>query len=322
MNTEIKKLKEFLQKAPDAKTLKVWISEDSDADNLYALQLHTKNPELTQRLALYFGAPTDNEIDVQFEASDSWHGKGPGNFRALADEITAATGLDLFVDLELSVQSLNEMMIKQKGGEALRDLLRSRPSLLTVGNCIATFEPYTGPNPDDELGYLALPDEVGGGFTVDQAVLDSTTLDDNGNIHIKDPDGLDWVVQGFRTTKYNDPLLYIGFTENQTKVILKAVNLYCRLGLGQFEEAGDVICELHPKKAEELGVTHWDLKENTFDNLKKQFGFSTNGSHGIVNKEVSEQAKIAHDLGDEIKAAQTTAGFGLKTSQEPKAKIL
>jgi hypothetical protein len=88
-------LSEFLKKEDVVDGYPIHFREESEADNRYALSVgvHPRNghPELLRKLAAFFGCPErelPDEGEDSFEASDHWHGRGAGNLRELADEMT------------------------------------------------------------------------------------------------------------------------------------------------------------------------------------------------------------------------------------------
>jgi len=212
----------------------------------------------------------------------------------------------------------------------LQKLLETGPNILILNQSfLATFQRY---NPDEglegDIGWLNLPTEIGGGFTISQDILDSAKTAENGTVTFS-ADGYDWSLEAYHGIRHDTDKTWLGFTLRQLETLHAALDLFCRIGIGQFEAAGDTICQLHYKKALETDRTGWDIKEEFLNPLKSLFGFPSNGSHGITHPEVHERAKIAHDLGDAVLTAarmkknpEQGGTTSLKTSQEPAPETL
>ena len=120
---EFRLLSEFLSKEdlPDYYPLR--FLEDHEADNRFALSVHVRTingqqPDLLRKLATFFGCPEPKlpeEGDDYFEASDSWHGRGIGNLRDLADEISANDGQ--FFDIEYTVLEIRSVGSQARSAE-------------------------------------------------------------------------------------------------------------------------------------------------------------------------------------------------------------
>ena len=81
-------------------------------------------------------------------------------------------------------------------------------------------------------------------------------------------------------------------SEEQAQVAVRALDLYTRIGIGQFEEAFRVYdplnSELEPdeRRGMEILVTE----------VKRIYGHPMNGSHGIHNDKVRDDFRAAYDI--------------------------
>jgi hypothetical protein len=105
---ELKGLSKALQGVnPNAR---ITIAESADRGNLYGLTVLTREPGLARKMARWFGCP-ENELPdedmAEFDACDSWHGRGKLNLRTLADQLTKIEG-ELF-ECEMTVQEIHNL---------------------------------------------------------------------------------------------------------------------------------------------------------------------------------------------------------------------
>lgn len=89
--------------------------------------------------------------------------------------------------------------------------------------------------------------------------------------------------------------------EQELQLISKALDFYCRMGLGQF----NYLTENYTIQAElwkdETGNTEHKFQE-VVKELKKVYGLDSNASHGIFNKEhVGDDCRIAAHLHQQIR---------------------
>ena len=89
--------------------------------------------------------------------------------------------------------------------------------------------------------------------------------------------------------KYN-----ISLNHQQLRVIERALDLYSRVGIGQFEIVAEAIfCLLTDRMKDK---NNWEITQKFLDSMKVCLGFPVNGSLGITCEEVSDDAKIAYDM--------------------------
>lgn len=81
----------------------------------------------------------------------------------------------------------------------------------------------------------------------------------------------------------------------QLRIIRDALNLYTRIGLGQFERIVDVY---DPRTGAEMEAIVRFLKD-----AKLAAGFPANGSYGINHPNVSNSTKTAYDMSCQCNAA-------------------
>jgi len=80
-------------------------------------------------------------------------------------------------------------------------------------------------------------------------------------------------------------MVIVKMTEEQANVVLKALDLYSRLHLGQFREI------------QTIWQTNYLWAKETLKELKKQLtGLEENEYHSICAEYVSQNAKIAYDI--------------------------
>jgi len=94
----------------------------------------------------------------------------------------------------------------------------------------------------------------------------------------------------------------ITLTPKQSDVLVKALDCYLRLGLGQIWTVGEALEFLHPVKH----LNHWDIREQFTNAMQKQLlGFESNSSYGISNGNVHDYAKIAFDMEQVLRGTQS-----------------
>ena len=81
-------------------------------------------------------------------------------------------------------------------------------------------------------------------------------------------------------------------SEEQSQLLVKALDLYSRIGIGQFEEILDVYDPLHRL----VPVEAKDTARKLLDSVKAVYGHPANGSHGIHNPEVRDEFRAAYDI--------------------------
>lgn len=80
-------------------------------------------------------------------------------------------------------------------------------------------------------------------------------------------------------------------SEEQAQIAVRALDLYTRIGIGQFEEilrVYDPLCEVFD--AQRTSV------RGSMDEIKAQAGHPPNGSHGIHNDKVRDEFRVAYDI--------------------------
>jgi len=85
--------------------------------------------------------------------------------------------------------------------------------------------------------------------------------------------------------KYN-----LTLTEQQAGILCDALDLYARIGIGQFEEI------LHIFNFTKVAPEHRDTVEILLLSAKEEIGLPKNGSHGIHHPEVNDKFRAAFDL--------------------------
>lgn len=93
----------------------------------------------------------------------------------------------------------------------------------------------------------------------------------------------------------------ITLTDKQAAIVVRALDTFLRLGLGQIWTVAERLEELHPEKQ----LHHWDIREQWTDAMTTALlGFSKGASYGIGNPAVHDDAKIAFDLEQTIRGRQ------------------
>jgi hypothetical protein len=106
----------------------------------------------------------------------------------------------------------------------------------------------------------------------------------------------------------------IELTDHQARIVVAALDLYIRLGLGQIWAVPEALVELHPAK--QFNV--WELREKYTDAIQLElFDFSPTASYGITHALVADRTKIAFDLEQTIKGRQS-----LHLGSEPIPKVV
>ena len=80
-------------------------------------------------------------------------------------------------------------------------------------------------------------------------------------------------------------------SEEQAQVVVRALDLYTRIGIGQFEE----ILRVYDPLSETWGSGHQFALEYIGE-IKAQAGHPMNGSHGIHHPEVRDEFRAAYDV--------------------------
>lgn len=138
-------LSEFLSAEMVPDYYPITFQEESEADNRFALRVHDHvggrvRPDLLRKLAAFFGCPEaelPEEGDCSFEASDTWHCRGKGNLRDLADEIIKNDGQ--FFDLCYAVGEIRHIGNQIK---PVTDFLHV--AMVSEGQCRQSSETFTG----------------------------------------------------------------------------------------------------------------------------------------------------------------------------------
>ncbi len=95
--------------------------------------------------------------------------------------------------------------------------------------------------------------------------------------------------------------LNLRISEDQIKIIISALDLYSRLGIGQFEEAIHVSCDLLDKS----GSVAWDIYHSPeFAAMKEKItGFPPNANHSICSHKVTQIVKEAYSIEKQLQKA-------------------
>ncbi len=83
----------------------------------------------------------------------------------------------------------------------------------------------------------------------------------------------------------------LNMSEAQAQVVVRALDLYTRIGIGQFEE----ILRVYDPLSETWGSGHKFALE-FIKEIKAQAGHPMNGSHGIHNPKVRDDFRVAYDV--------------------------
>lgn len=85
---------------------------------------------------------------------------------------------------------------------------------------------------------------------------------------------------------------YFDVTEDESTILLYALEHYARIGLGQFHHLDFLMSYLG------FEFDDYEEKERVLSDMKKVFfpDFAYNASHGIFSDKVSEKAKVAWDI--------------------------
>ena len=85
----------------------------------------------------------------------------------------------------------------------------------------------------------------------------------------------------------------ITITPKQERVLCRALEMLCRLGLGQLWTVAEQLEFLFPDRR----LDHWDIRERYIAPMQKAvLGFDASASYGISNEQVHDFAKIAYDM--------------------------
>jgi hypothetical protein len=81
-------------------------------------------------------------------------------------------------------------------------------------------------------------------------------------------------------------------SEEQSKLLTKALDLYSRIGIGQFEE----ILRVYDPLGSVVPLEARDAARRLLDSVKAVYGHPANGSHGIHNEQVRDEFRAAYDI--------------------------
>lgn len=85
-------------------------------------------------------------------------------------------------------------------------------------------------------------------------------------------------------------------TEKQATVLTRALDLFSRIGIGQFEEVINIFRDEHLSDPE-MTPERIDEARKHIDHVKFMLtGHPANGSFGILNPRVSDDYRIAYDI--------------------------
>ena len=84
-------------------------------------------------------------------------------------------------------------------------------------------------------------------------------------------------------------------TSMQANTIIRALDLYSRLSLGQVGEIGGILMDLHFERCH-TRITRWGLQEKVNEVLKPHLGLEQGSYLGMGHKEQHEAGKIAYDV--------------------------
>jgi len=87
-------------------------------------------------------------------------------------------------------------------------------------------------------------------------------------------------------TKYT-----LTLNEEQARILIRALDLYSRIGIGQFEEVAQVY-----DRGLKLDLTTRDRIRAGLNIAKVEAGHPVNGSYGIHNEKVDDEFRVAYDL--------------------------
>lgn len=78
----------------------------------------------------------------------------------------------------------------------------------------------------------------------------------------------------------------VTLSEKQVQVVKEALDLYVRIGLGQFEAAVDVASKMYPQ------TFVWEDRDYILP-LKQKMGFNSNSSYGVGNPNLTKKTREA-----------------------------
>ncbi len=84
----------------------------------------------------------------------------------------------------------------------------------------------------------------------------------------------------------------LNMSEEQAQILVRALDLYSRIGIGQFEEILDVYDPLHKR----VPVEARDAARRLLNSVKAVYGHPANGSNGIHSPEVRDEFRAAYDI--------------------------
>jgi hypothetical protein len=81
-------------------------------------------------------------------------------------------------------------------------------------------------------------------------------------------------------------------SEAQTGILVRALDLYSRIGIGQFEE----ILRVYDPISSLVPIEAGDSARKLLDAVKAIYGHPANGSNGLLNPEVRDEFRAACDI--------------------------
>lgn len=100
----------------------------------------------------------------------------------------------------------------------------------------------------------------------------------------------------------------LSLTKEQVEVLIQALDLYSRIGIGQFEEILDVY---------DFSKISYESRDDVKQHMmssKVLAGHSMNGNYGIHNEEINDKFRIAYDI-------QQVVRHRLAWDRNPKGEI-
>lgn len=82
----------------------------------------------------------------------------------------------------------------------------------------------------------------------------------------------------------------------QAKVLVDALDIYNRMGLGQMNAVSEIVCGMHGVLYGERGADRRDIDAMCQEIQQRLTGYPRNGSYGIGNPKVCNAAHVAYDL--------------------------
>lgn len=89
----------------------------------------------------------------------------------------------------------------------------------------------------------------------------------------------------------------VNLNHYQLRVIVEALEVIMRLGLGQIEYISDVMSSIHFKKTEDQGIDFYKIKEKYLDPMKQELlNLQSNQYFSISSNHVEDRVKVAYDI--------------------------